>query len=423
MSDDPLGPYEWCDSSPFAYKATGFTVGAGHGHSVVEQASGRLWKFGSVSIASNDSWERRLNLYPLEFDQYNRPVTDLSAADYPMYVPGNPKGSFEQQGPDWNLVSYGITATASSTHDAAVTSLGAGQSGSFQISPDKAFDENIRTWWSAKTGEAGEWLMGDMGKVCTVNAVQLNFADQDAATNNSLPDDLKGLSSIREYTGCYRYKIEYSLNGQEWQILADKSNFQVQPFQGQDTSHDYYELVTGVPMRYIRVTNQGDVPAHGKFAISGLRLFGNGNGEKPQAPASFTVSRIAGADGRSAQVSWEPVPGAEGYIIRYGTKEDSLNIHHQAIGETSIRINNLSTNRNYYFRIDAYNDSGRSIGTEVKMLPGSYGEVAYEEVSIIVGKGEFPELPSQVEAYAASGNRPMEVLWDKMEGPPCRQPG
>lgn len=43
-----------------------------------------------------------------------------------------------------------------------------------------AFDENVQTWWCAKTGDAGEWLKVDLGKLCRVEAVQVNFADEGA---------------------------------------------------------------------------------------------------------------------------------------------------------------------------------------------------------------------------------------------------
>ena len=43
--------------------------------------------------------------------------------------------------------------------------------------PSRAFDEDIRTCWSAETGAAGEWLAVDLGANATAYAVQLNFAE------------------------------------------------------------------------------------------------------------------------------------------------------------------------------------------------------------------------------------------------------
>lgn len=401
VSDSPFGPYEWCDSSPFAYKSTGFTVGAGHGHDVVEQNSGRIWKFGSVCVPNYYHWERRMNLYPVDFNKYDQPVTDLSVSDYPMYVPTSAKSTAETQGPDWNLVSYGITAEASSTHAVTVTPTNKDPNiammDPFTISPDKAFDESMRTWWSAETGNAGEWLKGDMGKIKTVHALQLNFADQDTGK-------MKG--DARESTDCYRYLIEYSVDGTTWMPLVDRSNRTAEAYKAQDTSHDYFELLEPVEMRYIRVTNKGKVP-RGKFAISGLRLFGSGGKEAPAEAEEFELSRIDGADGRSVQVSWNAVSGAEGYIIRYGTHEDQLNIHHQAIGTTSARINALTANKKYYFRIDTYNDSGRTIGTTVKELEPLVIEatgVTLDKTSLTLEAEESETLKAQI-APANATNR------------------
>lgn len=145
--------------------------------------------------------------------------------------------------------------------------------------------------------------MGDMGKVKNVNAIQLNFYDQDT--------NYLGMSA-REYTGCYCYLLEYSLDGESWITIADRSNYISKPYKVQDTSHDYFELIESTPMRYIRLTNMGDVPAGGKFTVSGLRLFGDGDGNAPEAVYDFIVERPDNEDGRSILITWEEVPGAEG---------------------------------------------------------------------------------------------------------------
>ena len=46
-----------------------------------------------------------------------------------------------------------------------------------------AVDENIKTYWSAASGNKGEWIQTDLGNVSTVNAIQINYADQDADSN------------------------------------------------------------------------------------------------------------------------------------------------------------------------------------------------------------------------------------------------
>ena len=65
--------------------------------------------------------------------------------------------------PDWMLLSAGKEAFASSHtpgHE-----------------PEKAIEENVRTWWQAATNDRSEWLTVDLGKAMAVHAVQVNFSD------------------------------------------------------------------------------------------------------------------------------------------------------------------------------------------------------------------------------------------------------
>jgi hypothetical protein len=48
---------------------------------------------------------------------------------------------------------------------------------------NNANDEDLKTYWSAATSKKGEWIQSDLGNVSTVNAVQINYADQDVDSN------------------------------------------------------------------------------------------------------------------------------------------------------------------------------------------------------------------------------------------------
>lgn len=43
--------------------------------------------------------------------------------------------------------------------------------------PNNAVDESIKTYWSAATANPGEFIQTDLGSVCTVRAIQINYAD------------------------------------------------------------------------------------------------------------------------------------------------------------------------------------------------------------------------------------------------------
>ena len=359
VADSPKGPFTFGENSPLSYKNTGFVRGAGHGSTFTDMY-GNYWKIDTASISVNTDFERRLIMYPASFDKYGQMVTNMVLSDYPIYVP-NENFDFDNPGPDWNLLSYGKTVTASTEYDEDHAAA-------------YAVDENMKTWWAADAGDAGEWLMMDMGKICDVRAVQLNFADYKCTTAH-----IEG----RNYDYIYKYTIEFSQDGETWYTFIDKSDAEGEAFTDKDKSHDYFELEDYIGARYFKVTNKGEAPAEGVFAISGLRIFGYGNNELPKETQNIKVARYPDDD-RAATITWDKAENAEGYIIRYGNKEDSKYIHKQVIGETSIEIYNLNVGIDYYFTIDSYNDSGYVKGTTVMEckalkpyleIPGDYNEL------------------------------------------------
>ena len=337
VSDSPTGPFEYCDNSPMSFKSTGFSRGAGHGCTFIDDF-GNYWKVDTVAISVAHAFERRLIMYPASFDQYGQMVSNLVFADYPMYKP-SADFDFNNPGPDWNLLSYGKKAECSSRMEGHYQSF--------------AFDENMQKWWSAETGNAGEWLSVDLGALYDVRALQLNFADQDC-------DPVGG----RDNDFIYRYTIEFSQDGENWFTFIDKSDAEGEFYTDKDKSHDYYELDGFIGARYFKVTNMGPVPAGSKFAVSGLRIFGYGGGAAPELPKNFKAERNADDD-RVANLTWDAVEDAEGYIIRYGNKQDSQYIHCQAININAATVSVLNTGVDYYFTIDSYNENGYTVGTEV----------------------------------------------------------
>jgi hypothetical protein len=207
-----------------------------------------------------------------------------------------------------------------------------------------AVDENIKTYWSAATGDKGEWIETDLGHISTVNAVQINYADQDA--------EFLGKSA----NVFHQYKLYQSEDGKNWKILADKSTAK------KDVPHDYIELAQPVRTRYIRLENL-HMPT-GKFAISGLRVFGNGNGPKPDPVKDFIVLRTE-KDKRSAWIRWRPVDNAYGYNIYFGTAPDKLYNSIMLYGSNDYFFKGMDKERTYYFCIEALNENGVSARTTI----------------------------------------------------------
>lgn len=329
VADKATGPFVYADYSPFSFKPTGFITGAGHSTTFTDKR-GEYWHIATGTVSVRHMFERRLVLFPTFITTDGQLVTNTYLGDYPQYVPNQmPRHSLMAKGPKWMLLSYKKKATASSVLD--------------NEKVEKAFDEDIKTWWSARSGDAGEWLSVDMEKACTVNAIQVNFADEGANAASFKPGD------------SYRYYIEASVNGKEWRMIADHK------ITGTDAPHDYIELPAPVKARYLRITNV-HTPAGAKFSVSGLRAFGIAPGNQPAIVKHMDIARNAG-NPRSAKITWAAVSGAEFYIVRYGIAPNKLFSAYQVYDATAVDINALNAGVGYYFTVDAVNSSGITSGS------------------------------------------------------------
>lgn len=335
VSDRPTGPFVYQPYSPFSFKPGGFITGSGHS-ATFAGPHGQFWHISCLTISKRHIFERRLGLFPSGVLPDGQLVTNTYLGDYPQFAPGVAPAPLANNSPGWMLVSYAKPARASST-------LAATAKQNFEVA--NAFDEETRTWWSAATGNPGEWIEVDLAKTCRIDAIQLNFADEGAVSTDYLGDHP------------YRYTVEASDDAQRWTIIVDRST------RGRDAPNDYVPLEQPVRARYLRVTNVA-MPAGGRFSLFGLRAFGSGLGTPPPEVREFTVERDA-ADGRHARVAWAPVPQADFYIVRYGIAADKLFGNYQVYRENSVDIRALNVGTEYFFTVDAVNDTGVTRGTRV----------------------------------------------------------
>lgn len=333
VGDGPKGPFTYASYSPFSHKPTGFITGAGHS-GTFQDARGNWWRVCTMVISQRHMFERRIGVFPAGFYPDGQMFCNTYLGDYPQYIPGTRVVSQNGNSPGWMLLSRAKKAEASS------------QLENFPVT--NAFDENIQTWWCAKTGDAGEWLKVDLGKVCRVEAVQVNFADEGAQMHGKLFGD------------AYQYYIEASADGSHWKRIIDRSSNQ------RDAPHDYSQLEQPVKARYVRFVNV-HCPAHARLSISDFRIFGNGLGRAPAQVTNIVFHRDP-TDGRKATISWKPSDGAEFYIVRYGLKPDRLFNCYQVYIATDAQINSLNRDVPYYFAVDSVNDSGVTLGRTTSRL-------------------------------------------------------
>lgn len=332
VSDNPLGPFVIQGNNPYSSKPEGFIAGAGHGSTFMDKY-GNYWHIATMTISQKHMFERRLGLFPAFFDKDGMLSAYTGFGDFPYHIPSHKIADPKELFANWMLLSY--------KKDIAVSSELPDHPGSF------ATDENIRTYWSAKTGNKGEWLSMDLQQICTINALQLNFAENQTDVFGRSP-------SLNE-----QYVLQYSTDGKTWQILVDSSNAT------SDLTHNYFELKKPVTARYIKVINY-HIPS-GTFALSDLRVFGNAYSGTPGTIDDFKVDRSE-KDRTKVKIVWKKNGDAIGYNIRYGSSPDKLYHNYQVLDTTSIEIRSLNANEQYYFSIDAFDEKCVSTGKKVVMV-------------------------------------------------------
>jgi hypothetical protein len=344
-------------SDPLSMKLGGFARGAGHG-STFQDNNGNYWHVSTIMLSVKNNFERRVGIWPAGFDKDDVMWCNTAFGDYPHYLPNLQQSLLNQNVNNYDDLSKSeVSAMVASPE-------GGGRVGAFTgwmllnynkpiavsstlggYHANNANDEDIKTYWSAATSNKGEWIQTDLGNISTVNAVQINYADQDVDSNR--------LGKINDQY--HQYKLYYSSDGKKWNVLVDKSNNKT------DVPHEYVE-VSPVQARFIKLENI-HMPT-GKFAISGLRVFGNGNGAKPDAVKTFFVLRTE-KDKRSGWIKWSPVGNAFAYNIYYGTAPGKLYNCIMMLQNNEYWFKAMDKLKQYYFSIEAINENGVSPRTKV----------------------------------------------------------
>ena len=330
VGESPLGYFN-NQSDPLSMKLGGYARGAGHGATFQDNWN-NYWHISTVMLSVKNNFERRLGIWPSGFDKDGVMWSNTTFGDYPHHLPSATANEYGSGFAGWYLLNYKKPIQVSSTLGGYVA--------------NNANDEDLKTYWSAASANKGEYIQTDLGNVSTINAVQINYADQDVDSNH--------LGKINGQF--HQYKMYYSVDGKKWTVLIDKSNNTT------DMPHEYVELPTPVQARYIKVENI-HMPT-GKFAISGLRVFGNGNGAMPEKVKTFMVLRTD-KDKRGGWIKWNPVNNAYAYNIYYGTAPDKLYNCIMVHQNNEYWFKGMDKLKTYYFTIEAVNENGTSQKTAV----------------------------------------------------------
>ncbi|ASZ15016.1 family 43 glycosylhydrolase [Chitinophaga pendula] len=322
VSRHPMGPFSYQAHNPFSYKPGGFARGAGHGATYADKY-GNWWHVSTIVIGVKNNFERRIGIWPAGFDQDDIMYCNTAYGDYPHFLPAKQQAAAQSLFTGWMLLNYNKPVVVSSAYGGYL--------------PNYAVDEDIKTYWSAVSGNKGEWIRSDLGAASDIYAIQVNYADMDATVMGKVP-------------GLYhQYRILVSDDGQRWKVLVDKSRNKT------DVPHDYIQLDKPVRGRYVKLENI-HMPT-GKFAISGLRVFGKGPGAVPDTVQHFTVLR-GDSERRNAWLKWQVQDQSTGYVIYTGTAPDKLYTSIMVYGKNEYYFKAMERDQPYYFQIEPFNERG-----------------------------------------------------------------
>ena len=323
VSDHPFGPFIYVEHNPFVSKPQGFVRAAGKGSTFTDKY-GNWWHVTTLTSTDTRLGESRLGLFPAAFDGEGNLVTYTDFGDYPILVPNYKYTNINELYPKWSLLTYHKKAEASA--------------GFTKNSVDDAFDESMSTSGSAQFTNKEEWLCVDLEGLCTINAVQVNFAEN--KTKSAEAQNIFG----------HPYLIQFSSDKQTWKTLIDKTN------NTDGLLHPFDVINTPVQARYVKLIVHRMYESN--FAISGLRIFGVGNCPQPTIVKSFLAQRDRN-DPRKIKLSWwGKQKDVTGYNIRYGTQKDKLYHSYQVYDNEPVVFHGLDKNKIYWFEIDAFGESG-----------------------------------------------------------------
>ena len=341
IGESPLGPFELAKNNPFSYKPGGFACGAGHG-STMQDKDGNWWHTSTMRISNNHNFERRVGLWKAGFDSDGELFCDQRYGDWPYTMESKPWDK-----PDYMLLSYGKKVTASSGENASSVT-----------------DENIKTFWQAESNSIGENLCIDLGKEYDIRAIQVNFSDnwkrnpEDGMEFSFNKQHYRSISGEHHMTS---FVLEAAGENGEFEIIWDTRN------DNTDLSHNFKVWEEGIRYRYIRISNMS-LPYQQNPCISGIRVFGHGEGELPHQSENVKIKLLADEpmEAIDMEVCFE-CNDCTGANILWGYSENKLYHSYMIFGKTTQVIRALVKNQPVFVRVDTFNEKGITEGNTIRV--------------------------------------------------------
>ena len=243
----PMGPYRTAPGNPILATNADSTIhGPGH-HSILKEGDSYYIVYHRHDIPqSTRGMHRQIAADRLEFGPGNT-IRPIEAGHQGI-------GFLQPSTNPFENLAFGKEVRASSWYNES-------------FRPEYAVDDNNATLWRPKTSGL-EWLEIDLGKVCPVERIWIQF----------------------EYaTSYYQYITETSIDGKEWHSFADKSDNRQSGSPMVDYGH--------AEARYVRIFICGNEKNGLSGAIWNLKVFGGYQTDPPQRLAVLSSADLAQDNG------------------------------------------------------------------------------------------------------------------------------
>ena len=114
VADKPMGPFIYQSHNPFSFKPGGFAKGADMGPPY-QTCSNNGGMFLLLLVAVKNNFERRIGIWPTQFDKDDILYTNTAYGDYPHYLPNAKANHDASQFTGWMLLNYQKPVKVSST--------------------------------------------------------------------------------------------------------------------------------------------------------------------------------------------------------------------------------------------------------------------------------------------------------------------
>lgn len=153
-----------------------------------------------------------------------------------------------------------------------------------------------------------------------------------------------------------RWILEGSADGENYFVIEDKSSVDT------DLCNDFILREEGLQARYLRL-HVLEMPFNQPATVSGLRVFGHGNGTAPAQTSGVVLKKVSEID---MLVSWEE-DKAVGHNILWGYTPEKLYHSYMVLGSNSKNIGALMKGEPVWVRVDAFNENGITEGIVMEL--------------------------------------------------------